>query len=115
MGEKLPSVVEVDDIVCNVRDSLCVIGIVLLPNPFYFQMSDVADPGLIGQGSGKLPVQHIVRHCHGVFAVGGMDEFASPDRAQLVSPHCSCGASRDRKSTRLNSSHRNTSRMPSSA
>ena len=28
--------------------------------------------------------QHIARNCHGVFAVGSVNEFASPDRVQFV-------------------------------
>ena len=42
------------------------------------------DPNLIGRGSRKLPVQHIADNWHGVLAVGVMDEFESPDPAQMI-------------------------------
>ena len=38
--------------------------------------------------------------------------FNEGEKVQIIAPS---GSGKDRKSTRLNSSHRNTSRMPSSA
>ena len=34
------SVVKVDDVVCNVRDGFCVIGIVFLPNALHLQIQE---------------------------------------------------------------------------
>ena len=50
-------------------------------------VGDVADPGLIGQGLIELPVEHIARHSHGVFAICGVDKLAPPNRPQAIEPH----------------------------
>ena len=55
-------------------------------------IGDIAYPDLVGQRLRKLPIEHIALDSHGVFAIGGVDKLAPPNRAQAIEAHQSAHA-----------------------
>lgn len=47
----------------------------------------MSHPNLVGLLHRELAIEHVVSHCQGVFAVGGMRKFASPLGMQTMGLH----------------------------
>ena len=79
------------------------------------------DAGRLAAEECRADIEALLKDAHMVFVTAGMGGGTGTGAAPVIADICyqlgilTVGVVTDRKSTRLNSSHRNTSRMPSSA